>query len=151
MNNNNNPGQNMLSSDVELKGNLRFTGELTFDGKLEGEIVTDGVLSLGDNAVITGNVTVGRIIVRGKVNGTITATDKIEIKAGTELFGDIRACKLTIEEGVTFVGKSEVNPKKAVPPASFADSDSDRQARSEALPSLPSLPTGAKPVRLGGR
>jgi cytoskeletal protein CcmA (bactofilin family) len=152
MNNNNNPEHNMLSSDVELKGNLRFTGELTFDGKLEGEIATDGVLNLGDNAVITGNVTVGSVIVRGKVNGTITATDKIEIKAGTELFGDIRACKLIIEEGVTFVGKSEVNPNKAVPPASFADSDSDGETRSDALPSpLPSLQTGAKPVRLGGR
>lgn len=154
MNNSENPSQNILSSDVELKGNLRFTGELTFDGKLEGEIATDGVLNLGDNAVINGNVSVGSIIVRGKVNGTITASDKIEIKAGTELFGDIRACKLTIEEGVTFVGKSEVNPNKAAPATPFNDSHIDGQIRPEALgqPSpLPALQTSAKPVRLGGR
>src|SRR5215471_16993259 len=116
MNTNDNAEQNILSSEVEVKGNLRFTGGLSFDGKLEGEIATDGVLNLGDNAVINGNVNVGSVVVRGKVNGTITATDKIEIKAGTELFGDIQASKLIIEEGVTFVGKSEVNPNKTAPP-----------------------------------
>jgi cytoskeletal protein CcmA (bactofilin family) len=154
MNTNQNPSQNLLSSDVELKGNLRFTGELTFDGKLEGEIATDGVLNLGDNAVITGNVSVGSIVVRGKINGTVTATDKIEIKAGTELFGDIRASKLIIEEGVTFVGKSEVNPNKAAPSSPFVGANSDGDLRTETLPQpapITTLPTSAKPVRLGGR
>jgi cytoskeletal protein CcmA (bactofilin family) len=55
------------------------------------------------------------VVVRGKINGNIVAKDKIEIKAKTELFGDIRASKLAIEEGVTFVGKTEVNPNKVAP------------------------------------
>lgn len=107
--------KNILNSDVEIKGNLKFVGELTFDGKLEGEIQTEGVLHLGDSAVITGNINAQSVIVRGKVNGNIFAKDKIEIKAKTELFGDIRATKLVVEEGVTFVGKTEVNPNKVAP------------------------------------
>src|SRR5437660_1496954 len=94
--------KNVLGSDVEIKGNLKFSGELTFEGKLEGEVQTDGVLNLGDSAV---------------VNGNINAQEKIEIKAKTELFGDIRATKLVVEEGVTFVGKTEVNPNKVAPTA----------------------------------
>ena len=43
---------------------------------------------------------------RGKINGNISAKEKIEIKTKTELFGDIRAAKLVVEEGVTFVGKN---------------------------------------------
>ena len=31
-------GKNVLSSDVEIKGNLRFSGELLFEGKIEGEV-----------------------------------------------------------------------------------------------------------------
>src|SRR4249920_650630 len=104
--------KNVLNSDVEIKGNLKFSGELTFDGKLEGEIQTDGTLNLGDSAVVNGNINAQTVIVRGKVNGNITAKDKIDIKAKTELFGDIRASKLSVEEGVTFVGKTEVNPNK---------------------------------------
>jgi len=109
--------KNVLNSDVEIKGSLKFAGELTFDGKLEGEIQSDGVLNLGDSAVITGNINVQSVVVRGKVNGNIHAKEKIEIKSKAELFGDIRATKLVVEEGVTFVGRTEVNPNKVAPTA----------------------------------
>jgi cytoskeletal protein CcmA (bactofilin family) len=113
----NNGSKNVLNSDVELKGNLKFSGELTFDGKLEGDINSEGTLNLGDNAVVKGNINVNSVVVRGKINGNITAKDKIDIKTRTELFGDIRSPKLVIEEGVTFVGKTEVNPNKVAPAA----------------------------------
>ena len=97
-----NSSKNVLGADVEIKGNIKFTGELAFDGKLDGEVQTDGVFTLGDGAVI---------------NGNINAKEKIEIKNRAELFGDIRATKLVIEEGVTYVGKTEVNPNKVSPAA----------------------------------
>src|SRR5580698_4102834 len=109
--------KNTLASDVEIKGNLKFSGELNFDGKLEGEIQTDGVLNLGDSAVINGNINAQSVVVRGKITGNINAKEKIEIKTKAELFGDIRAAKLAVEEGVTFVGKTEVNPNKVAPTA----------------------------------
>jgi cytoskeletal protein CcmA (bactofilin family) len=114
---NNNPGKNVLASDVEIKGTLKFNGELSFEGKLDGEIQTEGILTLGDSAVINGNISAQSVVVRGKVTGNITAKEKIEIKAKAELFGDIRATKLIIEEGVTYVGKTEVNPNKVSPTA----------------------------------
>jgi len=107
--------KNVLNSDVEIKGNIKFSGELTFDGKLDGEIHTDGTLNLGDGAVINGNISAQSVVVRGKVNGNINAKEKIDIKSKAELFGDIRATKLVIEEGVTYVGKTEVNPNKVTP------------------------------------
>jgi cytoskeletal protein CcmA (bactofilin family) len=115
MNPSSNASKNTLSSDVEIKGSLKFSGELAFDGKLEGEIQTDGTLHLGDSAVVNGNISAQAVIVRGKINGNISAKEKIDIKSKTELFGDIRASKLVIEEGVTFVGKTEVNPNKVAP------------------------------------
>ncbi len=109
--------KNILNSDVEIKGTVKFTGELTFDGKLDGDITSEGVLNLGDNAVIKGNLNVNSVVLRGKINGNVTAKERIEIKAKTELFGDIRSARLAIEEGVTFVGKTEVNPNKVAPMA----------------------------------
>ena len=114
---NGNPNKNVLNSDVEIKGNLKFTGELLFEGKLEGEVNADGVLQLGENGVINGNVNASSVIVRGKINGNVNAREKIEIKSKAELFGDIKAAKLAIEEGVTFVGRTEVNPNKVAPSA----------------------------------
>src|SRR3954451_19236438 len=117
MNTTGSTSKNVLGADVEIKGNLKFSGELTFEGKLDGEIQTDGVLNLGDSAVVNGNINANSVIVRGKITGNITAKEKIELKAKTELFGDIRASKLAVEEGVTFVGKTEVNPNKVAPTA----------------------------------
>jgi len=129
--------KNVLNSDVEIKGNLKFAGELTFEGKLDGEINTDGLLNLGDSAVITGNINAQSVVVRGKINGNINAKEKIEIKAKTELFGDIRAAKLVVEEGVTFVGKTEVNPNKVSPtPAAGRPGEAARMPE----PTKPTVP-----------
>jgi cytoskeletal protein CcmA (bactofilin family) len=133
--------KNLLTTDVEIHGTLKFAGELTFEGKIEGEIVSDGTLQLGDSTVVNGNINVNSVVIRGKVNGNVTAKDKIEIKAKAELFGDIKASKLVIEEGVTFVGKTEVNPNKATPTAAPA-------SRAERPPEVPRAPDLAK---AGGR
>src|SRR5258706_12479799 len=107
--------KNVLGTDVEVKGQLKLSGGLAFDGKLDGEINSEGTLNLGDNAIVKGNITANSVVVRGKVNGNVVAKEKIDIKTKAELFGDIRAPKLVIEEGVTFVGKTEVNPNKVTP------------------------------------
>jgi len=110
-----NGSKNVLNSDVEIKGDLKISGEMTFDGKIEGEIRGDGMLNLGESSVVNGNVDTQSAVLRGKVNGNIIAKERLEIKGKTELFGDIRASKLTIEEGVTFVGRAEINPNKVAP------------------------------------
>jgi cytoskeletal protein CcmA (bactofilin family) len=46
----------------------------------------------------------------GKIDGNIDASDRIEMKSTTRLNGDIKAKRLTVEDGVTFIGRSEVNP-----------------------------------------
>lgn len=107
--------KNTLHADVEIRGSLKCTGDLIFDGKTEGDIATEGALEIGENAVIKGNVSASNAIIRGKINGNATAKEKLELKSRTELIGDIRAAKLVIEDGVTFVGRADINPGKPVP------------------------------------
>lgn len=141
--------KNVLNSDVEIKGSLKFSGDLTFDGKLEGEIHSDGTLNLGESANINGNIDAQTVVVRGKINGNIKAKEKIDIKARTELFGDIRAPKLAIEEGVTFVGKTDVNPNKISPaPPSAPARPVDSRKVSE---STKAADKAAEPVKAAGR
>jgi cytoskeletal protein CcmA (bactofilin family) len=128
--------KNVLTSDVEINGTIKFAGELVFEGKLDGEIVSDGALQLGDSTVVNGNINAASVVVRGKVNGNITAKDRIEIKAKAELFGDIKAAKLVIEEGVTFVGRTEVNPNKATPSAPPAPRAGERPPEGNRAPEL---------------
>ena len=104
--------RNILSSDVEIKGSVRFQNDLTLDGKLEGEITSPGVLTVGENAEIRGEIKTKSATVLGKVHGNITVAERCELKTRAQLIGDLKAARLQIEEGATFVGKSEVTPNK---------------------------------------
>jgi cytoskeletal protein CcmA (bactofilin family) len=101
-------GKDVLSSDVEIKGSIKFQKELLIDGKVEGEINSDGVLTIGENADIRGEVKTKSITVYGKVQGNITVAERCELKSRCTLQGDLKAARLVIEEGATFIGKSEV-------------------------------------------
>src|SRR6266496_4150711 len=101
-------GKDVLSSDVEIKGSIKFQKELLIDGKVEGEINSDGVLTIGENADIRGEVKTKSITVYGKVHGNITVAERCELKSKCTLQGDLKAARLIIEEGATFIGKSEV-------------------------------------------
>lgn len=108
------PNENSLSREVQVKGSIKFGNKLTFDGTLEGEITTvDGVLTIGENGTVRGDVTSKVAIVSGKVHGNITVRERCELHASSELIGDLKAVHLVIEGGATFVGKSEVSPNRS--------------------------------------
>jgi len=126
--------RNHLSSDVEIKGTLKFQNDLVFDGKIEGEITSNATLTVGKSAHVQGEVKSKSVIIYGSVQGNIDAVERVELKATGQLIGDLRAGRILIEDGATFVGKSEVSPNKAGVPRTDA-------ARSSAAP------TSAEPKR----
>lgn len=101
-------GKNILSSDVEIHGNLKFSNDLIIDGKIEGEVTSDGALTVGENAKMKGEIKTKSVTVFGKVEGNITVSGRCELKSNAELLGDIKAGTLSIEEGATFMGTSSV-------------------------------------------
>ena len=109
------PGKNLLSADVEIKGSIKFQNELTIDGKVEGDITSAGVLTVGENAEIHAEIKTKSVTILGKVTGNITVEERCELKARAVLNGDLKAARLVIEEGATFIGRSEVSPNKVTP------------------------------------
>ncbi len=128
--------RNVLNYDVSVVGTLRFTDDLLVDGSVEGEITSDGELTVGVNASIQAGdknkvaVRTRSAIIHGKVMGDITVTDRVVLAATAEVVGDVSAAKISIEEGAVFVGHCRVGspaempvtaaaaPKKAAPRAS---------------------------------
>lgn len=102
------PNKNILSSDVEIKGSLKFSNDLIIDGKIEGEVSSDGSLTVGENAFVIGEIRTKSVIIFGRVQGNISVSERCELKANAVLEGDIVAGTLSIEEGATFMGKSSV-------------------------------------------
>ena len=100
-----------LTADVEIKGTIKFGNILQIDGKFEGEMITDGGdVIVGKTGSIKANIHVKNAFIEGHVDGNIVASEKVELKEGAQLIGDLKARTLAIEEGVVFVGKCNVNP-----------------------------------------
>ena len=70
-----------VGKGVEFKGVISYSGTVRIDGYLDGEIHTDGVLLIGDEAVIQAKVTAGTIVCKGKITGDITAKERVKLRA----------------------------------------------------------------------
>ena len=103
----------LLSSGVSIKGSVRFQNELLIDGEVEGSIDSPGVLTIGKQARIRGEIKVKSVTVQGTVDGNITASERCELQAGCSLRGDIEAPRLVVDENATFFGSAKIATKPA--------------------------------------
>ena len=103
----------LLSSGVSIKGSVKFQNELLIDGEVEGSIDSPGVLTIGKQARIRGEVKVKAVTVQGTVDGNITASERCELQAGCTLRGDIEAPRLVVDENATFLGSAKIATKPA--------------------------------------
>ncbi len=106
--------RNVLNSDVSVVGILRFSNELLVDGNVEGEITSDGILTVGANATISSKkkdtpaIRTKSAIIHGKVSGNVIVDDLVELAKDSELIGDITAARLIVHDGAIFIGRSAV-------------------------------------------
>jgi cytoskeletal protein CcmA (bactofilin family) len=99
----------LLGRDINLEGTLTFSETIRVDGRIKGNLVsTKGTVIVGENAIIDADIKVGVAIIRGKVNGRIEASDRIEVYAPAQVNGDISAPTVTIDSGVVFNGKCQM-------------------------------------------
>jgi cytoskeletal protein CcmA (bactofilin family) len=99
---------NVLSSGIEITGSIRFSNDMIVDGKIEGEITSDkGRVTIGENAVIKGDVSAGEVKVYGKVEGKITS-ERCELKDKSRINGDIKSKVFSMEEGAQLSGRTEI-------------------------------------------
>ncbi|MEW6245798.1 MAG: polymer-forming cytoskeletal protein [Nitrospirota bacterium] len=103
-----------LGKGVDFKGVVNFDGTVRIDGRLEGEIHTTGTLIVGEHAVIKGIVSAGVLVTSGKINGTVTAVEKIQILKPGILIGDVRTPVVSMEEGSHFHGMCDMGAHKWV-------------------------------------
>jgi cytoskeletal protein CcmA (bactofilin family) len=107
----------LVGASTEFKGVIRYNGTIRIDGKVEGEIHTDGVLLIGKDAIIRATISAGSLVSCGKIFGNVTATETVKLIAPAILRGSVTTPLLSVEEGVCFKGSLEVAQDRAEDPA----------------------------------
>lgn len=130
--------ETILSDDTRFKGSLEFSHKLIINGHFEGNLQSKGILTIGSSGQVKAEIKVGSVIIEGKVWGNITAEDKIELRSSAELYGDITARRLVINEGATFTGQSDVNPNRKETTASTSTNSPSNSSNISKKPEQPS-------------
>ena len=102
-------GQATLGKSITIKGEVSGSESLYIDGHVEGSIDLPGHrVTIGRNGVVLANINAREILILGKVGGTVTASDRFDIRRDGSIVGDIVASRVSIEDGAYFKGTIDI-------------------------------------------
>jgi cytoskeletal protein CcmA (bactofilin family) len=115
----------LLGRDTIIEGNLIFNETIRVDGRIKGKLTSaEGTVIVGEDAVLDADIQVGVAIIRGRINGRVEASQRIEVHAPAQVNGDIAAPSVAIGSGVVFNGNCIMphpSPNGDQPPAARAE------------------------------
>jgi cytoskeletal protein CcmA (bactofilin family) len=100
----------ILTSGCHFTGKLYTRGSSRIGGRIEGEIVSEGLLIIEEEAVIQAHVKAEEAIIQGRVIGTLESTGRVELSASSHFEGDIITPSLIVHEGAQFNGRATMKP-----------------------------------------
>ena len=101
-----------MGEDTIFNGSLNFDGTVRIDGKFEGQVTTADTLIIGETGHLMAEISAGTVICMGYVEGTVMATQKIEIHSTSKVVGSIKSPALHIELGGVFDGTCDMTGKE---------------------------------------
>lgn len=111
----------LIGKSVIIKGELSGSEDLYVDGQVEGTIELQGnSLIIGPSGHVRANINAKGVVVQGKLEGNIRASERAELRKSAVAVGDIVTQRVAIEDGAYFKGKVDIqkeSPKPAVQPA----------------------------------
>ena len=108
-----------IGKSVVIKGELSGSEDLYVDGQVEGSIELRGnSLTVGPNGRVKARISAKSVAIQGSVEGTVTASERVELRKSAVVNGDIVTQRIAMEEGAFFKGKVDIQkePGKAAAP-----------------------------------
>lgn len=99
---------------IVIKGDISGGEDLVIAGRVEGSITLNGrVLTLAAGSHVVGEIEAGTVIVSGKMDGTIEAKDRLDIKSSADVKGQLSTARLIVADGSQMNAKVEMPQRKA--------------------------------------
>lgn len=102
-------GTSLIAAGTSLKGDLTSNGDIRIDGTLQGNIYCTAKVVIGAKGVVEGDISGQQADIMGKVIGTVTVKDLLQLKGNSHIKGNIQAAKLQIEPTANFNGQCHMN------------------------------------------
>lgn len=100
---------NLISNGTEISGDIKSGGDIRIDGSLTGNLNTKGKVVIGVTGKVNGEVICKNSEVSGCIEGKISVSQLLILKASSRILGDITTVKLSIEPGAKFSGNCKMS------------------------------------------
>jgi cytoskeletal protein CcmA (bactofilin family) len=98
----------LIAHGTIIRGDVRFTGTLHLDGRIEGSVLGEGphaVFTLSEHGHVQGEVRVPHAMINGQVTGDIYASERLELAPQARVVGDVRYNSLEMAAGAQVNGR----------------------------------------------
>jgi cytoskeletal protein CcmA (bactofilin family) len=98
-----------IGKSVVIKGELSGSEDLYVDGNVEGKIeLRNHSLTVGPNGNVKADITAKAVVIQGKLDGAVNASDRVELRKSAVVTGDVTTQRIAIEEGAFLKGKVDI-------------------------------------------
>jgi cytoskeletal protein CcmA (bactofilin family) len=126
----------IITNGCHFSGKLYCKGSTRIGGKVEGEIISEGLLIVEEGAIINAEARVEDIVIQGHFRGSIESTGKVELSSSAIFEGDIQTASLVILEGAQFNGRTKMDGTRTSERHVLADNAGDLGSTLISTPSL---------------
>jgi cytoskeletal protein CcmA (bactofilin family) len=103
-----------IGKTVVICGEVKGSEDLIVDGRVEGTVnLSESRLTIGPNANVAADLSAKDVLILGHVKGNVVASGRVELRAGCNVEGDIRALRLAVEDNAVFRGKVDLTQSVA--------------------------------------
>jgi cytoskeletal protein CcmA (bactofilin family) len=103
------PIKSLIAPGTCIEGSLKFTDGLRVDGDVIGDIRAQGdkpsILVISESASVTGSVQADHVIINGRVNGPVHASELLELQPKAKIEGDVSYKSLEMHQGAAITGQ----------------------------------------------
>lgn len=114
-------GEAVIGRSIQIKGEVSGEEDILVEGTVEGRIILQSHhLTVGPSGRLQAEVSAKVITIEGEVAGNVMATEKVILTKRGSLTGDIKATRLSVEDGAFLKGTVELAPREKEKPVSLA-------------------------------
>ncbi|MCP4704002.1 MAG: polymer-forming cytoskeletal protein [candidate division Zixibacteria bacterium] len=98
----------IIGKDTVFTGTLDVKGAVRVDGTVKGKVICTDTVTVGTTGYVEADLEGQIVVVAGKVVGNLTALDKLELQAKSDVEGDLKTKSLVVEQGAIFCGSCKM-------------------------------------------
>ena len=134
-----------ISAGTVIRGEISSPTDLRIDGTFQGKIYSKGKVTVGEKAVINGDIICQSVDFAGTMKGNFFVKDTLSLKSSCKVDGDLNTRRLQMELDANFNGNcrmiTEADFAKLTEGAAPAAAPKPAPAPAPAAPARPVPPT----------